>query len=139
MSGASFYHAPLLLVILLLGGCGGNGPAASTGVAGKVSYRGTVLGTGNIVFVPDAERGTAGDPICAAIQPNGTYKLPGAAIPPGWYRVTIAAVGVRPTAPGQTYAVPYSILPDKYRDPEASGLTCEVQPARENAINFNLE
>lgn len=139
MSGAFFYHAPLLAGLLLLAGCSGRGPAVPTAVAGKVSYRGKLLGTGSIVFVPDAARGTGGDPISAAVQSDGGYKLPGADTPAGWYRITIAAVGVRPTLPGQAFGLPYSLLPDKYRDPETSALSCEVQPARENIINFNLE
>jgi hypothetical protein len=139
MSGAYFYHGPLLAGLFLLAGCSGRGPSVPTAVSGKVSYHGKLLGTGSIVFVPDEVRGTAGDPICAAIQPDGVYKLPGTEFPAGWYRITVAAVGVRPAAPGQAFGLPYSLLPDKYRDPETSGLSCEVQPARDNAINFNLE
>jgi hypothetical protein len=143
MSGAVTHHGAWLTAVLLLtgslSGCGGKESSASTAVAGKVSYRGKLLGTGSIVFVPDAMRGTGGDPICAAIGPDGAYKLPGAGIPDGWYRVTVAAVGIGPAAPDQRTGLPYSLLPDKYRDPEASGLSCEVKPGRENTINFNLE
>ncbi|OAI46933.1 hypothetical protein AYO44_01780 [Planctomycetaceae bacterium SCGC AG-212-F19] len=129
------------LTLVLLAGCAGRGSDHATGVAGKVSYRGKPVGTGTIVFVPDAARGTNGDPLCSAIGADGGYKLPTdkSAVPSGWYRITVAAVAVPPAVPGQAFAVPYSLLPDRYRDPELSGLLCEVKPGRDNAINFNLE
>src|SRR5262249_29647890 len=112
-------------------------------VRGKVSYRGIPLTTGMIVFTPDAARGNPGPLACAEIQADGSYNLrtenaPGAAA--GWYRVTVAAVE-NPSQPrwGHPPAPPRSLVPDKFRDPELSGLTCEVLPGRENLINFNLE
>jgi hypothetical protein len=30
-------------------------------------------------------------------------------------------------------------VPEKYRDPELSGLSCEVKPECANCIDFNLE
>jgi hypothetical protein len=35
--------------------------------------------------------------------------------------------------------VPQSLLPDRYRDPDLSGLVCEVQADRSNVFDFNLE
>jgi hypothetical protein len=31
------------------------------------------------------------------------------------------------------------VLPEKYRDPERSGLACEIKGDRENEINFDLD
>jgi hypothetical protein len=143
MSTAPFLRHRYLaaLVLVLAAGCAGRGTDRATALAGKVSYRGKAVGTGTIVFVPDGSRGTNGPPLCAAIQPDGGYKVTAgaSAVPAGWYRVTIAAVAVPPAGPGQAFGVPYSLLPDRYRDPELSGLVCEVKAGRENAINFNLE
>lgn len=129
------------LILALAAGCAGRGGDRATAVSGKVSYRGKAVGTGTVVFVPDGNRGTSGPPLCAAIQPDGSYQVSAgnAAIPAGCYRVTIAAVAVPPAGPGQPFGVPYSLLPDRYRDPELSGLACEVKAGRANAINFNLE
>jgi hypothetical protein len=132
----------VFLLGMLTAGCG----SASGGravVRGKVSYKGVALGTGVIVFSPDPGHGGNGPLASAPIQTDGGYELrtdetPG--VPAGWYRVTVVAV----EAPAQTpsprgFAVPRSLLPEKYRDPELSGLTCEVRGGRENTINFNLE
>jgi hypothetical protein len=130
------------VLLLLAGGCGGGTTSSLTTVKGKVSYRGRPLATGTIVFAPDAVRGNHGALARAAIQPDGTYALqtddaPGAA--PGWYRVTVIALDSTPPTSGKSFAVPRSLLPDKYRDPQLSGLSCEVKAERVNGINFNLE
>src|SRR5439155_503659 len=101
------------------------------------------LTRGTIVFTPDAQRGGHGPLSSADVQPDGTYDLrtgtvPGAAI--GWHRVTIMAVEPPPaTGSGPRFQVPRSLIPEKYRDPTLSGLSCEVKPGKENGINFNLE
>jgi len=138
--------APLLKTIAftalaLLVGCGQT-PREPTGVVGKVTYRGQPLALGTIVFTPDPERGAAGPPVGVEIQPDGAYRLPPKDTPPlaaGWYRVTVAAVQLTPAAPGQPYGAGRSLLPAHYRDPDRSGLMCEIRPGIANAINFNLE
>jgi hypothetical protein len=129
------------LLLLLAAGCGSNSTEPAP-VSGKVSFRGTPLSTGTIVFTPDPVRGFAGPPVCAEIQTDGGYQLQSAdqaGVAPGVYRVTVAAVVPGATYPGQSFAPPQSLLPDKYRDPDLSGLTCEVKAGRPNAFNFNLE
>jgi hypothetical protein len=37
------------------------------------------------------------------------------------------------------FRIPHSLLPDKYRDPELSGLIGEVKAGQENLIDFHLE
>jgi hypothetical protein len=143
MSTPSLLRCALTALLLALSaGCGHHGAPALAPVAGRVNYRGRPLASGTIVFIPDAVRGASGDLACAAIQPDGTYRIktgnnPGAA--PGWHRVTVVAVQNTPVAPGQRPILPFSLLPAKYQDPELSGLRCEVLPAKENTINFNLE
>jgi len=128
--------------VLLAAGCdGGEGSLAP--VRGTVFYRGAPLQRGTIVFTPDALRGSDGSLARADIQPDGTYRLQtgeshGAAL--GWHRVTIVAQEDVPApAADHSFVIPRSLLPDKYRDPELSGLTCEIKAGQENVIDFHLE
>ena len=106
-------------------------------VKGKVLYRGRPLQGGTIVFIPDTARGSHGNLAAADIQPDGSFTLKtndvlGAA--PGHHRVTIS--WVQQQAPGN---LPRSLLPLKYRDPQQSGVTCEVQPNKMNTIDLDLQ
>jgi hypothetical protein len=128
--------------LLLLSGCGVEQPKLAI-VHGKVSHDGAPLPGGTIVFTPDATRGNTGPLAWAEIQRDGTYSLrtddqPGAT--PGWHRVTVVSVAVAaPPGPGQRFTVPRSLLSSHYRDPNLSGLTCEVKPAQDNVLDFNLD
>lgn len=129
-------------LVLIGAGCGGPAPSELAPVRGKVIFRGKPLTTGTIVFVPDPMRNTPGPLARADVQPDGSYQLKsgdatGAAT--GWHRVTIVAVVPTASVPGQRFARPRPLLPEKYRDPELSGLSCEVKPGRDNTINFNLD
>jgi hypothetical protein len=125
----------------LLGGCQ-RGSAPLTPVSGKVAYKGFSLQGGTIVFTPDAARGESGRLALGKINQDGSYQLyTGEALgaPAGWYRVTITSLapsGVQ--APGQVFNPPYSLLPEKYRDPDLSELACEIKADRPNKIDFDL-
>jgi hypothetical protein len=77
------------------------------------------------------------------IQPDGTYMLEtkgarGATV--GWHRVTVMALDARSgNDPGGERMVPRSLLPEKYRDPELSGLSCRIQGGQENCFDFDLD
>ncbi len=131
-----------LALVLSAAGCDGGADTLAQ-VQGKVTYKGIPLHIGSIVFAPDTARGASGPLGRADIQRDGTYHLRtgdalGAIV--GWHRVTIAAVEENNIPePGRSFAIPRSLLPDKYRDPELSGLTCEVKVGRQNVIDFNLD
>jgi hypothetical protein len=134
--------AVAVALVTLAAGCGRGRPALNP-VHGKVYYQGKALGSGTIVFTPDASRGGNGALARSEVQADGSYSLRtdqayGAA--PGWYRVTVMAVKApgKP-APGQRYAVPQSLLPERYRDPELADLVREVKDGRENDIDFHLD
>jgi hypothetical protein len=134
--------AGVLMLAFALAGCE-RGPGTLSPVRGVVSYRGSPLRGGTVVFTPDALRGASGPAAYAAIQPDGSYVLrtgdaPGAV--PGWHRITVAAVEA-PAAPrpGERFVVPRSLLPDKFRDPELSGLCREVKPDQDNQVDLHLE
>jgi hypothetical protein len=130
------------LLCCVLAGCG-DGTPPPTPVQGKVLYRGVPLAGATIVFTPDASRGGNGRLGRAQAQADGTYSVENDSDPnpmTGWYRVTVLAVQMPSLAgAGQRVAVPYSLVPAKYCDPDLSGLSCEIKPGRENEVNFNLE
>jgi hypothetical protein len=121
-----------------LGGCGSEAPLPTlTTVHGSVTYLERPLPSGSIVFIPDMQRGNSGQLVHADIQLDGSYVLQtderqGAA--PGKYRVTVRALGNYPGRPTQVYL----LAPERYSDPQLSGLACEVKQGQDNIINFHL-
>jgi hypothetical protein len=116
------------------------GPTALLSVTGKVAYRGAPLQGGTIVFTPDSAHGESGPLAFGRIGQDGAYHLYtgealGAAA--GRYRVTITSMSTSGAVAGQP-SPPYSLLPDKYRDPDLSDLACEIKADRTNTIDFDL-
>jgi hypothetical protein len=125
----------------LAAGCGGES-ALPVPVQGTVFFRGTPLSQGTIVFTPDSSRGSSGPFARSEILANGSYDLrtgdkSGALV--GWYRVTVVAVENPAAMAVGRFAVPRSLVPEKYRDPELSGLECEIRAGQANRVNFNLQ
>jgi hypothetical protein len=115
------------VLALFLLGCGAP-PDGFTPVRGKVSYQGKPLGTGVVILTADTARGnkTAHEPR-GTIDENGTYQVttagkPGA--PPGWYKVGV--VCTRAKNDKNLYAIPDSLIPKHYGEPEKSKLAIEV-------------
>jgi hypothetical protein len=101
-------------------------------VSGRVTYAGSAVVRGVIVFSPDAESGNYGACAMGEIGADGRYSLntdgaPGAA--PGWHRVSVARLD-------STYG---PRLPERFRDPNLSKLRVEVVAGRDNALDFKLE
>ena len=134
-------YAALLLLFFPLG-CESGGPALAP-VHGNVFFKGAPLNTGTIVFTPDDVRGTRGHMARAEIELDGTYVLrtegqSGALI--GWHRVTVMAIAAPSRRAFQeSNALPRSLIPNKYRDPEMSGLTCQIKANQDNVVDFHLE
>jgi hypothetical protein len=112
-------------------------------VRGKVFCKGRVVPAGTIVFTPDMLRGTTGPLARADIQPDGSYALQTKGVPgavPGWHRVTVLSQESSPRiGSDEDFRQPRFWVPEKYRDPELSGLSCEVRGGRENKIDFDLD
>jgi hypothetical protein len=109
-------------------------------VRGKVTYRGSPLPGGTIVFLPDATRGTHGSIALAEIQSDGSFTLKTndmLGVVPGHHRVTVACHQVPYLATSPPAWRP--ALPAKYRDPHLSGLVTEVLPNTANSLNFDLD
>lgn len=134
-----------LVVGIMLGVPSGCEPGTESRalVRGRVSYKGVLVRTGTIVFTPDTLRGTSGPLARSEIQADGSYALQtegkaGAIV--GWHRVTVMAVETNPVnSPSGDVNMPRSLLPDKYRDPELSGLSCEIRSGQENCLDFDLD
>ena len=131
------------LLILMAPGCH-RGPVALVSVKGKVLYQGYPVTGGILVFAPDPNRGGSGPLARAETDADGSYVLKtkdALGAEPGWYRVTIMAVAPAYPAPSgvPSFPVSRSMLPEKYRDPELSGLSCEIKAGLDNNVNFNLD
>jgi hypothetical protein len=129
-----------LALLLLLCGCQRTPPPISA-VGGKVLFKGSHVPGGLIVFTPDVSRGAGGAIAFGKIREDGSYTLftgdtEGASA--GWYRVSVAAL-VPANTTLERLPPPVSILPEKYCDPGASLLSCEVRADRPNRLDFNLD
>lgn len=118
-------------------GCNNSSGDHLTPVKGKITYKGTPLASGTIVFIPDTSRGTRGNLAIADIQGDGTFTLKSndaLGVVPGFYKVTVSCV--QTLGPGQ---LPQSVLPPRYSDPQHAGLACQVMANKTNTIDFELE
>jgi hypothetical protein len=137
MAGGRLLSFAILAAGMLgLIGCGVH-EAPSVEVKGRVSYRGSPLEGGFIVFVPDEERGNSGPLVKATIQTDGTFTL-GSGVPAGWYRVAVAPIP-RAGLATPTPADPYPRPPIRYRNPQLSGLHGEIKADAENIFHFQLD
>ncbi|MBA4065513.1 MAG: hypothetical protein C0501_17715 [Isosphaera sp.] len=120
-------------LVALPGGCSRGPDAVPAAVRGTVTFQGRPLAGGLVVLSPDPDRGGSGKPARGDVGPDGRYELRlngEAAIPPGWYRVAVAA------APGPAAGPAF---PAKLARPDLSGLVREVKAGRENVFDFAVE
>jgi hypothetical protein len=141
----SFCFLAVLLLGVLIGGCGGGARMAA--VNGQVTYKGKPVPNANVSFTPVEGVGRAATGVTDS---NGRYSLgtylatDGA--PVGKYRVHIIAHGPsRPLKPGEIGSgmpgemMPGEpVIPQKYFAPDSSGLTFEVKPGS-NRADFELK
>ncbi len=123
----------LLLVAVVLSGCGHTGPKRYP-ISGHVTYKNKPVTIGIVTFVPEHGHVAVG-----TIGTDGSYALQAAA---GTYRVAVKAVP--PPPPGKDYMreegyePPQSLIPVKYSRLTTSGLTVEVK-ANDNVIDLELQ
>lgn len=113
------------LLLALAGGCG---PSTAT-VAGKVSYQGKPLAWGSVTLI--AADGSAHQ---AGLEPDGSFRLD--LVPTGPARVGVSSPDPAPRKgqePNPRVASPPALppgawfpLPDKFANPQTSGLTVQV-------------
>jgi hypothetical protein len=135
----------LAVCVLLSAGCGSGRPPTAF-VNGRVTYQGSPVVEGTIVFQPEYGR-----PAMSLLAPDGSYALrtfdlcDGALL--GRHRVTIEARRISVTrvpggAAGESvgaYGPPKVewLVPEIYSRLETTPLTAEVKPGN-NAIDFKL-
>jgi hypothetical protein len=111
------------IFLVLIIGC-----SKKTQVSGKVTFEdGSPLTAGEVRFE------SSGFLASGKIQSDGTYRLGSAAdadgVPKGSYKVSIFAMDESGTKTGMLPGdapVPKSLVTEKYRSGETSGLVCEV-------------
>jgi hypothetical protein len=123
-----------LLVLTSIAGCGKKGNVAP--VHGKVLLDGQPLTKGTVGTLPAAGRGAN-----AVIQSDGSFSLrtfgkdDGASIGP--HKVCVAAwEGTGGKGPEAAYGK--ALVPQRYMNPETSGLTIDVPPEGKNDVVLNL-
>ena len=122
-----------IAVVLATTGCGRRDPITFAAVEGRVTLAGRPLAASEaeIIFMPDAARGTKGPISVGAIKAGGTYVLIG----PGGRRG--AVVGHHKVF----LAVPDAggAIPQRFQSAATSPLSAEVRPVGMNALDFNCE
>ena len=123
------------LPLLLLAGCGKSTPTMAP-VKGKVTLNGQPLTSGTVITIPEAGRGARG-----VIGADGSFelqtfekKIDGAII--GTHRVGVVALMVGGKGPEGGYGK--SLIPNRYSNPESSGLTIDVKAGETNAPALEL-
>lgn len=129
-----------------LSGCGGGSGLKLEKVSGVVTFDGQPLTKGNVQFTPDGSKGTRGPMATGAIGSDGKFTLttttPGDGAQVGCYKVSVNCweeeapfdpKNPKPSAPAK------SLIPERYTDDNASGLTAEVKAGAKNEFTFELK
>ncbi len=131
---ATFLILPPSFLILLASGCGGSGGPVCAPVAGTVNFRGQALPQGDISFHPnDGQR-----PAYGRIQDGKIVDVTtldqGDGVPVGPCKVAVKAV----QAAADMYTPSKSLIPERYADPNKSGLTADIQKGQTNQVQYDL-
>jgi hypothetical protein len=139
----------LILALLGLAGCGGESRLAT--VEGKVTIDGQPISSGRVFFRSPDGKST----VIAKIRPDGTYRA--LDVPYGVMRVTVTPItkwermrrmqdpkNGKKSRPSEgesegidsSTEVPRVIIPEKYQDPDTSGLTFA---ATSETNTYNIE
>lgn len=150
-----FSAVGFLLTVALLAagpGCSKKDSSKAT-ISGRVTYKGTPLGGGNMTLHP---AGT-GNPYPVSLKPDGTFQI--GEVPPGEMKVAIETETVKAATAGYAFKPPpeaaqkkdaklpdlagsrlptYVKIPAKYANPQTSGLTWTIEAGRNNEKTFDL-
>lgn len=143
------YPRPLFAVLaalaLLAAGCGSDRPELAR-VKGTVTLDGKPLSKGTITFEAVGKRPATGTIENGQITEVTTYDA-GDGVPVGSHKIAISATEAPASAvvanPGEAkapradYMTGKSLIPTRYNDPTASGLTAEIKSG-ENTVEFKL-
>ncbi len=128
----------VVAAVSLTGGCGSKTPSpAPTTVRGTLTFNDVPVEGGLVVFTPDPQRGGSGKPAHGVTAADGSFSLAlgnSTEIPPGWYRVSLAA------SPGRRDSRSASLsFPTKLARPDMSGIEREVLVGHNHVFAFAVE
>jgi hypothetical protein len=147
--------AKLLILSLIIHsvGCASDpGPVAtvepSVPASGVVTFKGKPLPGYQVVLMPEGDR----RPAMGTTDAEGKFVLgtnePGDGAPPGKSKVAISWAGPESTVDAVDQSAiddpskmpkPSIVIPDKYTNPETSGLTAEVPEGGTGELKFDLQ
>lgn len=140
MKGAPLFRQFVLVLFLVSSfGCSGSVERDPTvPVSGTVTFNGQPVAGANVTFIP-----ASGRPATGITDDSGVYKLKtfeendGAVV--GSHKVTISKSSAPAGNSAEELKSMKSELPEKYNNPESSGLTAEVKEGQDTPIDFKLE
>lgn len=114
------FSALLLFSVLCFAGCSKPKPDPNrTPISGSVVFKGGPLRAGTMTFVSENNKERR---IACMIRPDGTFSVENA--PKGKVLVGVSTQSVSPAMGGS--AELYQKIPERYADPEKSGITLEI-------------
>jgi hypothetical protein len=124
----------VVLTALLCAGCGQKTSSVAS-VHGKVTLDGKPLPSGSIVTLPAAGRGASAPIQMGEFELSTFSKNDGAII--GTHKVAVTA-NESPQGTGPEAAAGKSLVPQRYSNPDTSGLTIEVKAGEVNTPTLEL-
>ena len=131
----------LLACVLLVVGCGRGDRLETAEVAGTVTLDGEPVTQGTVLFTPEQGRVAKGE-----IRPDGSFSLgtyeddDGAIV--GKHQVTVVSLDRSGLPDGRDEMAddsgPKWLIPRRYGNPAASGLTFQVEPDMANVAELKL-
>jgi hypothetical protein len=126
--------ALLLVIPFWMAACGGSDKFDTVPAKGEVTYKGQPLGKGQIQLLPD------NGPAAVGLIEDGKFVLgtnaDGDGAPPGKYRVTVFSYKEIKNRFGETTSK--SVIPNRYANPDTSGLVVEIPEGGNEAIKVEL-
>src|SRR4051795_6274008 len=114
--------------------CGGSRGYDTVPAKGTVTYKGQPLEKGQIQLLPD------NGPAAVGLIENGKFALgtnaDGDGAPPGKYRATIFSYKETKSRFGETTSK--SVIPNRYANPDTSGLLVDIPGGGNEAIKVDL-
>jgi len=128
-----------LLVCVVTAGCGDKPDLPPTArVSGLVMIDGQPLARGIVQFVPDTAQGTEGPSGVGYVDEEGRYEISTAGVRGaivGHHKISVKAEADYDET---QISMGPSLIPRRYNNPDASGLTAEVKEGEKNEIPLEL-
>jgi len=114
-------------------------------ISGTITWQGKPLASGRVVFHPQqVAEGAVRRPATGDLDEAGRYQLTtltkGDGAAPGNYRVCVFSYLSDQTSAANDVEIPETVwrIPERYGNPETSGLTAEIPPGS-RPLQFNFD